>query len=201
MESPMLNTRSLKSATLLAAVAAVLLAVSGLANAADPVARFTAFAVNLGGPGAGRSSANTVELAINRWSTAGERDRLMAVLKEKGPEKLLDALTDIPRVGFIRTPDSLGYDLRFAYREPADDGGEDITVITDRYIGFWESFYRPRTIDYPFTVIELHLNRDGEGEGKMSLATRITADRHGDRVVLENYAAQPVLLQSVRRAR
>ena len=49
-------------------------------------------------------------------------------------------------------------------------------------------------------MIELHLSKAGEGEGKMSLATRITADRHGDRVVLENYAAQPVLLQNVRRA-
>jgi hypothetical protein len=197
----MLPTRSMKSPTLLAVAVAALLGTTGFANAPDPVARFTAFAVNLGGPGAGRAGAGTVELVINRWSTAGERDRLMAVLKEKGPEKLLDALTDIPRVGYIRTPDSLGYDLRFAYRELAEDGGDDITVITDRYIGFWESFYRPRTIDYPFTVIELHLNRDGEGEGKMSLATRITADRHGDRVVLENYAAQPVLLQSVRRAK
>ena len=196
----MLSPRSLKFSVFLAAAVAVLVGASGSANAADPVARFTAFAVNLGGPGAGRAGSGTVELVINRWSTAGERDRLMAVLKEKGPEKLLDALTDIPRVGYIRTPDSLGYDLRFAYREPGEDGGEDITVITDRYIGFWEAFYRPRTIDYPFTVIELRLNKAGEGEGKMSLATRITADRHGDRVVLENYAAQPVLLQSVRRA-
>ena len=194
----MLSTRSLKSPMLLAAAVAILLGTTGFAHAPDPVARFTAFAVNLGGPG--RSSAGTVELAITRWSTAGERDRLMGVLKSKGPEKLLDALNDTPRVGYIRTPDSLGYDLRFAYREPAEDGGEDITVITDRYIGFWESFYRPRTIDYPFTVIELHLNKNGEGEGKMSLATRITADKHGDRVVLENYSAQPVLLQSVRRS-
>ena len=59
----------------------------------------------------------------------------MKVLKEKGPEKLLDALTDIPRVGYIRTPDSLGYDLRFAYREPGEDGGEDITVITNDTLG------------------------------------------------------------------
>ena len=196
----MLSTRSLKSLTGFAALtAALLLGTTGLAYAPDPVARFTAFAVNLRGPGA--TSARTVELVVDRWSTDGERDRLMNVLKERGPEKLLDALTDIPRVGYIRTPDSLGYDLRFAHREAGEDGGEDITVITDRYVGFWESFYRPRTIDYPFTVVELHLNRNGEGEGKKSQATRITADRHGDRVVLENYSAQPVLLQSVRRVR
>jgi hypothetical protein len=30
-----------------------------------------------------------------------------------------------------------------------------------------------RTIDYPFTVVELHMNSDGLGEGKMSMAAKI----------------------------
>src|SRR5687768_15576451 len=34
----------------------------------------------------GPSSSGVVELVINRWSTAGERDRLMEVLKSRGPE-------------------------------------------------------------------------------------------------------------------
>lgn len=173
----------------------IALAASSVVSAADPVARFTAFAVNLGGPGP--AAAGAVEIAINRWSTDGERDRLLEVLRTKGPERLLDVLSDMRSVGYIRTPDSLGYDLRFAHRAPGEDGGERITVITDRYVGFWEAYYRPRTIDYPFTVIELRVDRNGEGEGKMSLATRITAE--GNTVVLENYSAQPVLLQRVRR--
>lgn len=189
----------LKPFKLILTLTLLFLATTGIKGVADPVARYTAFAVDLGSPGRS-ASAGTVEIVIDRWSTGGERDRLMQALKEHGPEKLLDTLGDIPRVGYIRTPDSIGYPLRFAYREPGEDGGEEITIMTDRYIGFWESFYRPRTIDYPFTVIELHLNRNGEGEGKMSLATRITADRHGDRVVLENYSAQPVLLNRVRRS-
>ena len=193
----MLQLRPFK---LIAALTLLFLMSTGIIGSADPVARFTAFAVDLGSPGR-RAAAGTVEIAIERWSTNAERDRLMATLKERGPEKLLDALQDIPRVGHIRTPDSIGYPIHFAYREPGEDGGEEITLVTDRYIGFWESYYRPRTIDYPFTVIELRLNRNGEGEGKMSLATKITADRHGDRVVLENYSAQPVLLNSVRRSR
>ena len=45
------------------------------------------------------------------------------------------------------------------------------------------------------------MNRDGEGEGKLSLATKITADKASNTVVLENYDIQPVLLQSVRRER
>jgi hypothetical protein len=71
--------------------------------------------------------------------------------------------------------------------------------VTDRRIGFWEATNRPRTIDYPFTVIELHVNRDGEGEGKMSVATKIIPDKENNIVTLENYGAQPVLLTNIRR--
>ena len=159
--------------------------------------RFTAMAVNMGSPGPG--GAGTVEMVVNRWSTDAERDRLLAVLMEKGPEKLLETLQKLPRVGYIRTPNSIGYDLHFARKTPLPDGGERVVMATDRYISFWEAANRPRSIDYPFTVIELRINTNGEGEGKMSLATKITADKESNTIVLENYATQPVLLQSVRR--
>ena len=107
----------------------------------------------------------------------------------------------MPRVGYIRTPNSVGYDLHFARLVPGEDGGERITLATDRHIGFWEASNRPRSIDYPFTVIELRMNHDGEGEGKLSLATKITADSDHKTIVLENYGIQPVLLQHVRRGK
>src|SRR5437667_3399524 len=158
---------------------------------------FTAMAVNMGSHGP--AGAGTVEMVVNRWSTDAERDRLLAVLMEKGPEKLLETLQKLPRVGYIRTPNSIGYDLHFARKTPLPDGGERVVMATDRYISFWEAANRPRSIDYPFTVIELRINTNGEGEGKMSLATKITADKESNTIVLENYATQPVLLQSVRR--
>jgi hypothetical protein len=118
---------------------------------------------------------------------------------DEGPDRLLDVLRQLPRVGFIRTPDSLGYDLHFARRQPGEDGGERVVLATDRYISFWEAANRPRTIDYPFTVIEIRLDSDGEGEGRMSLFTRILPDRRNNTVVLENYGTQPVLLNNVRK--
>jgi hypothetical protein len=94
---------------------------------------------------------------------------------------------------------SIGYDLHYARKAPLPEGGERIVLLTDRYIGFWEAANRPRTIDYPFTLIELHINRDGEGEGKMSLATKVRFDEEANTIELENYQTQPVLLKSVRR--
>ena len=127
------------------------------------------------------------------------RNLLVSTLLDKGSDELLDALQDMPRIGYIRIDGGLGYDLHYAHVTQGEDGGERIVLATDRRIGFWEATNQPRSIDYPFTVIELRLNRDGEGQGKMSLATRITADKEKNSVTLENYDQQPVLLQSVKR--
>lgn len=160
-------------------------------------ARFTATAINMGSPW--RTGAAVVDIDIERWSTDGERDKLMNALRERGPEKLLDELQDMPRVGYIRTPNSLGYDLHFAQRMRDGDGGERVVIATDRYISFWEAANRPRTIDYPFTVIDMRLGRNGEGQGKMSIATRITFDKAHNTIELEDFATQPVRLTSIRR--
>ncbi|MFN2447637.1 MAG: hypothetical protein ABR606_18885 [Vicinamibacterales bacterium] len=160
--------------------------------------KFTAFAVNLDSTTA-PTGAGTVEIAVNRWSTAAEREKLLTTFVEQGPEKLLDVLQGMPSTGYIRTPNSLAYDLRFANRMPADEGGDRIVLATDRYISFWEASNRPRSIDYPFTLIELRIKPNGEGEGKMSIATKIIPDKRNNAIVLENYGTQPVMLTQVKR--
>jgi hypothetical protein len=187
---------TLRFRTLIVGVAgtALLISLAASAQTHNTPERFTALAVNTE-----RGGSGTVEIVVNRSSTEGERDRLLQALMDNGPEKLLDVLQDMPRVGYIRTPESTGYDIHYARRAPLPDGGERVVLVTDRRIGFWEASSRPRSIDYPFTVIELHLNADGEGEGKLSLAAKITADKENKIVTIENYSSQPVLLQSVKR--
>jgi hypothetical protein len=184
-------------AAALVATALVLIPGSVDAQTKGTPERFTAFAVNMGG--LTRSGASTVDIVVDRWSTDAERDTLMMTLLDKGPDKLLSTLQKLRRVGYIRTPNSIGYDLHFATKLPDADGGERIIVATDRYIGFWEARNQPRSIDYPFTLIEIRMDRDGEGEGKMSLATKVLVDKEKNTIVLENYDIQPVLLKSVRR--
>ncbi len=174
------------------------LAAGTLVVKAAALERYVALAVNLGGT-PGPTGAGTVEITIDNWSTDAQRDQLMKTLIDKGPEKLLDTLQKMPRVGSIRTPNSIGYDLHYARKNPLDEGGEQIVLATDRYIGFWEASNRPRTVDYPFTLIEMRVAKDGVGEGKMSLFTKITYDKKKNQIVLEDYGSQPVLLTQVRR--
>lgn len=182
------------SAVATAVAAAALLSLSAHAQTNGAGERFIANAVNMN-----RGAAGNIEIVVERWSTDANRDKLMKVMMDKGPDKLLDVLQDMPRMGYFRAPGQVGIDIHFARRLPLPEGGERVVLVTDRRIGFWEAANQPRSIDYPFTVIELRLNRDGEGEGKMSLATKIIADKENNIVTLENYDTQPVMLNNVKR--
>jgi hypothetical protein len=161
--------------------------------------RFTATAINMGTPGPAR--VDRVDIVVTQWSPRAQRDRLIGVLFERGPEKLLDVLQGLPKVGYFKTPESLAYDLRYAQRTVLPDRGERIVLATDRFVRFWEAARGSRTLDYPFTIIELRLDGDGRGEGKMSIATRITADKKNNTIELENWGTQPVMLKDVKRDR
>jgi len=180
-----------------AAVAGALVLWSGalIAQSDDLPLRLSAFAVNMGS--VGRGGANTVLITIDRWSTEEERDLLKTAFLEKGPDGLLSQLQKLKRVGFMRLPNSIGYDLQFAREVEATDGGRRIIIATDRRIGFQEARNQPRTMDYPFTVTEIRLDKNGEGQGKMSVATKITLNKKTNTVELENYSSEPVRLTKV----
>jgi len=190
-------THSLLRTRLGLAALFVALVSAGLAAQSNaPMVRYTATATNL--DPTVRLTATLVDIAVSRWSTDAERQRLLGILKENGQDKLLKALQDLPRVGTIKTPDSLAFALHYARRIPTDDGGERIVLVTDRDISFWEAANQSRTLEYPFMVIELRLDSRGRGEGKMTVATKLDVDKDGQ-IVLENYGSQPVRLGSVKR--
>jgi hypothetical protein len=165
--------------------------------AATPV-KYSALAVNMAAGGAGPATAS-VTFTVTRWSTDQERDTLVNTLMERGPDAALDALTKMPRAGSIAPTGGVGFDIHFARRIVHPDKSERIVLVTDRPMSLWERRAGARSVDYPFTLVELHLGPNGKGEGKASVATQITVDKDSKTVVLENYGDQPVLLQSVER--
>jgi hypothetical protein len=141
------------------------------------------------------TGAGTVQIRIERWSTEAEQKRLVDTLIKDGPQKMLTLLQDMRPVGTIRTPDSLGYNLRYAQQARGKDGGRQIVIATDRPIGFWEARNQPRTIDYPFTVIQMQMGPDGKGKGTLSYATKIIA--YNKIIELEDYATAPIMLTEI----
>src|SRR5512146_1540532 len=96
------------------------LGLSSAAQTSGQPERFTALAVNMN-----RGGSATIEIVVNRWSTDAERDRLLNVLQ------------DMPRVGYFRNIQSIGYDVHYARRTPLPEGGERVVLATDRRIAFW----------------------------------------------------------------
>jgi hypothetical protein len=161
--------------------------------------RFTAFAINMNATRA-TDTATTVDIVIKRYSTDSERDRLREGFKANEQDGLLKALQKLPAVGYMTTPGSLRYDIRFARQRPAGDGGRRIFLLTDRRINYWEAASGSRTLDYPFTLIQLQLDRNDTGVGKLNIAARITGSE--DTVIeIEDFAAQPVQLNDVRKGK
>ena len=180
-------------------------AIAGALLAAPPVdlsadtEKFTGFAINLN---SGPSTA-TVDFSIDRWSPDADRDKLLTILREeknsyRANEKMLSVIQRMPKVGYIRVNTRLAWDLRYARQSPLPEGGRRLVLATDRPVGFREAANQPRTMDYPFTIVEVQLDRNDKGVGKILAGTRLYIDKNKD-LVLENYGQQPIRFNEIRR--
>jgi hypothetical protein len=200
--------KGLLARTGLAVVVVATLGTSGapaIAQTSGQPIRLSAFAVNMSNIATG--ATGVIDIRINQWSTDKEREDLIAAFLDKGQDGLLKALQKVPVKGRISNPGRrgadpaqtrLGWDLRFAMQWAGEDGGTRILAATDRYMTFQEVRNQPRTVDYPFTFIEIHLNKEGEGEGKLAVATQLKFDKKQNTIVFENYSTEPVRLNQVK---
>lgn len=157
---------------------------------------FTAVAMSLPAGAAG-----IVDILIERWSTDEERASLLDLLKAAsfksgGQDKLLRALQKIkPRVGYIRAPNTLGWDLRYAKEFVLPDGTRQIVIATDKPVSFLAAASGSRVMDYPFSFVEMRMKPDDKGEGRLLVATAV--DVKNGRLELENYGQEPVRLTTI----
>jgi hypothetical protein len=191
-------------------IAATAVAALGLGGAAHSQTsgeklEITAFAVNMSNIATGSNAV--VDITVNQWSSEAERERLITTMLEKGSDALLRELQKAPvkgrfRIPAARPPDphhlALGLDLHYAWQTPLPEGGRRIVLATDRYIGFQEARANPRSMDYPFTLMEIRVDKEGNGEGKMAVATKISFDKKKKQIELENYSSEPVRLNALK---
>jgi hypothetical protein len=192
-------TRKMTStiATLSLALGALAFGAGSMASAGSKdVLRLTAVGIDVN-PGA-RARTRSYDIAIERWSTDAEVAKLRDTMTEKGADALLPAVQDLKRVGYIRTTNSVGWDIRFARETVAPDGSRRIVIGTDRPMSFWEAANHPRSADYAFTLAEIRVRPDGKGEGKLVPAAKIDFDKDSNTLEVENYNTEPVRLSEVR---
>jgi hypothetical protein len=186
--------RSHRALLAMALILVMSAAVPGAAEKTQPIEKLTAFAANMQ---SGR--AGVIDIAIERWSTEAERDSLLEALQEGGDQALLKTLERIrPPVGYMKLPNTIGWDMYFARQTPTDDGGRRIVLATNRRVNMREAFNNQRSMQYQFTLIEIRLDQNGKGEGKMVTAAKVSWDAKAKKVEVENYTALPVDLVNVK---
>ena len=118
----------------------------------DAPARYTALAVRT----VGVTGTVPVEIRIDRWTTDAEYDRVLVELMESGQDAMLEAMRKIPDAGRLSTPGSVGLPLEYA-RRSRTSGTEQVTILTERNVGFLEASQQPPSTNYRFLVIELNI--------------------------------------------
>jgi hypothetical protein len=158
-----------------------------------PRETYTGTMVGVGGwlGGVSRSFTLTIE---GRTSDA-EAARDVAILAEGGQDALLDALRD-KRLGRFSLGGQLGRDVNFVLETTLPNGDRRITILFERWLNLYEVRYGARSQDYPFSYVELVIDRSGKGQGTFIPAARVRF--HGNQVEVENFGVYPARLFGVR---
>lgn len=161
------------------------------ALSAPPPPPATAAAAPAAGRGAGRAAGR------------GGRGGRAAAPPLSPAERFEAAIKAAPTYGYVWGEGVTGYSIKYAWRSPTA-GGDRIVLVTARRLGTPASSSNasssnatPAAIDGDFTIIEMHLDGKGVGEGKAATAN-VIVDPEAQTLALDLKAPSPMLLKVTR---
>ncbi len=145
-----------------------------------------------------RSITRGFRLDVTGVSSASETESFLSTLRDDGQDRLLRDIDDND-LGRFSLDGSVGRQINAVMIEPADGGRQRIRVVFARWIGFGEIRYGARSVDYPYSYVELLVDpRTGRGEGRYFQAARLRA-RGGNTLEIEDFGTFPSRLLGVSR--
>ena len=136
----------------------------------------------------GRGGTTFLTMHIDSTSTDEEVKALGTLLKEKGQEGVVAAMFKMDR-GWLKLGPTLGYTVAVV-RSTVTEHGRRLVLVTERPIQLFESRRHTRSVDYPFGIIELSLDADGKGTGKLIAAAQARFNADGTAEIV-SLGAQP----------
>lgn len=159
-----------------------------------PIAVYQAWALNMLGGGGG----TTVTIGIYRWSSDAERSALINVLKTEGNAQLVADMSQLPQVGYIYSQGTLAYALFYSRETTLPDGTKQVVLASNRPISFGGAIAPGAQQKYDLGIVEMHLPKSGEGEGKIILQGMASMDDKTGKIEVTNYSGQPTRLMQIR---
>ena len=121
--------------------------------------------------GSGGGSTVSIDIRINKYNTYEDIQNFSNILMENGPDRLRQAL-EKEDVGQLSPVGRVGTTIAIA-RKVVSGNKTIIRVVTVRNLSFVELRYSGRSIDYPYTFLELVLDQNGKGTGTAIGAAKI----------------------------
>lgn len=148
--------------------------------------------------GGSRGTVNTTfTLIIDSYTPDNEVMGITRTLKDGGQDALMKSIGSQKR-GTIQVGTGLGQDLNAIWVSVGEEGERRITALSRRWIGVFEARRGTRSVDYPYTYIELFVDENGKGDGGLIPAAKVRTI--GDKTIeVENFGIYPARLTNVKR--
>jgi len=155
---------------------------------------YSGVAMGTGGSVGGKSIQ--FDFRISGYTTDEEVNKFAALLKEKGPDALRNAL-EKENKGRLNPVGRLGNDIAVA-RKRQQGANTIITIVTARVMPFIELYNSGRSTDYPFGFLQIKLNEKGEGTGRIMAAAKVKFNKKSGQYEIESYGNQYIKVANVR---
>jgi hypothetical protein len=162
----------------------------------DLPAQYAATAFGQSGSAAGKSFGLTVY--VQKLTSDGEVEELVATLKHKGQDGLVSALEKINDKGRVAPNGSVGTGMRVIRIRPTQDGGLHIVLATNRTISFPELYNATRSTNYKIGIVVLNVDKDGKGTGSFAPLCKVKFNKKNE-LEIEHYGQKPFRLANVYR--
>jgi len=136
------------------------------------------------GGGAGGSTVS-VDIRINSYNTDEDIGNYAALLKDSGPEALRRKL-EKEDVGQLSPVGRVGTPIAIA-RQLSSGDKTIIRVLTARNMSFAELRNSGRSVDYPYTMLEFTVDKNGAGTGTAIGSAKIRFDKKKNKFEIESF--------------
>lgn len=153
---------------------------------------FTGTVITYGSGYSTRTATRTFNLRIKGVTPESDARRFVKVLEDDGQDALLNAIRS-EDLGTFSIGGGLGRRVN-AVRIENVDGKKRVRAVLERWLGFGEMRAGYRSVDYPFSYIELLIDpRTGKGEGTYFAAAKIRFKRSkgAEQIEVEDFGVFP----------
>lgn len=176
-----------------------LLAVALLAGAGPAVAkkkqvieRFEATAMDLDS-----ARATIIDIGVFEWSTEEDRQALIKAFNEGGNDAVYKHLSKQPEMAYLRAPNTMGYQLRYAFQYEAD-GKRHIIFSADRPLAGFEVMRNTDSSKDNVSLVTLALDpKTGNGTGAMVFGAKFEHNKKTGQLQIETVSMNPTKFTKV----